>query len=71
MQASREHVADCLNQLSQAVAELGRALAQDADKYPRVYMVGLENAKRRITDAHEAIMHANLAANEALAEKCK
>lgn len=71
MQDSKEHVAFCLSNLSAAIAELGRALVQDAEKYPRVYMAGLENAKRRIADAHEEIMRAAMVANAALEEKCK
>jgi chaperonin GroEL (HSP60 family) len=69
MQNSRDHAAACLNQLASAIAELGRALARNAQEHSGVYLSELKNAKSRIVDAHEAICIAKSLAEDALEKK--
>lgn len=69
MQNSRAHAAACLNQLASAIAELGRALARDAQQHPGVYISELKNAKSRIVDAHGEICNAKACAEHDLEDK--
>ena len=66
MQESRQHAQTCLDRLSAAIAEIGRALLRDPQEHPLVYIAELNNVTRHIAEAQEHILGARVEAKRFL-----